>query len=290
MCFRHHASSRRVKETRITRLLIRDGDVATGGESTWEDNNTPLNALKRFVEDIGHLVFKVLSGNEGVEEVDSILALEGNDLAAGTANVVVDSNAFPMMVNRRWSWNGTNIKEDTDIGLEDGSESVEEPAVRVDFPLIFLFETEDNLDGDDTFFGSFDFECGSDGYLGSVLIYVSGYSPLANLQVCLCDTFLVASHGSDDTQRPGVHICATVADNANYNFLPAFLTPGLNPVPLTQMSKVFDDTMHRSREEFFVLVVHRHNNQEFGTVRRIPMDLPESEPIVLKIVGITGSS
>jgi hypothetical protein len=54
------------------------------------------------------------------------------------------------------------------------------------------------------------------------------------------------------TERPGVHLCATVADDANYNFLPAFLTPG----PAYTDGQDFDDTMHRSREEFFVLVVH----------------------------------
>jgi len=47
------------------------------------------------------------------------------------------------MVSRRGPWHGTDIKEDTDIGLEDGTESIEEPAMRVDLLLILLFETND---------------------------------------------------------------------------------------------------------------------------------------------------
>ena len=124
---------------------------------------------------------------------------------------------------------------------------------------------------------------GINGDLGGVLVYVSGYSSLADL--CLCDAFLVAPHDSEDTESPRVHFCTTVANDADYEFLPAVLAPGLTPVPLTQMCNVFDYTVHRSREEFFVLVVHGHNNEEHGTARRIVMDLSESEPIVLEIVG-----
>lgn len=40
-------------------------------------------------------------------------------------------------------WHGADIEEDTDIGLEDGTKRVEEPAVRVDLLLVFLFETEE---------------------------------------------------------------------------------------------------------------------------------------------------
>ena len=55
------------------------------------------------------------------------------------------------------------------------------------------------------------------------------------------------------------------------------------------MRNVSDDTMHGSREEFFVLVIHRHNDEEFGTAGRVVMDLSEGEPIILEIVGIAGS-
>jgi hypothetical protein len=43
-------------------------------------------------------VFEILSGDEGVEEVDSIFAFEGYDFAAGSADVGVDVEGFPEVV------------------------------------------------------------------------------------------------------------------------------------------------------------------------------------------------
>ena len=50
------------------------------------------------------------------------------------------------MVYRRGAGHGTDVKEDAEIGLEDGSDSTEEPTVRVNLLLIFLVEAEDDLD------------------------------------------------------------------------------------------------------------------------------------------------
>lgn len=66
------------------------------------------------------------------------------------------------MIDRRRAGHGADVEEDADVGLEDGSEGVEEPAVGVDLLLVFLFEAEDDLDGDDAFFGAFDFVGGRD--------------------------------------------------------------------------------------------------------------------------------
>jgi hypothetical protein len=49
---------------------------------------------------------------------------------------------------------------------------------------------------------------------------------------------------------------------------------------------VFDDTVHRSGEQLVVLVVHGHDNEEFGTSSRFVMDLSEGEAVILEIVGI----
>ena len=58
---------------------------------------------------LDHLVFKFLSGNERVEEVDAIFPLEGNDLAACAANVGVDIECLLKMIDGRgpWQWHGT---------------------------------------------------------------------------------------------------------------------------------------------------------------------------------------
>lgn len=40
---------------------------------------------------------------------------------------------------------GTGVDEDADVGIKDTTESLEEPAVRIDLLLIAFFETEDHL-------------------------------------------------------------------------------------------------------------------------------------------------
>jgi len=67
------------------------------------------------------------------------------------------------MVYRRRTRHSTHVEEHTNVGLEDGAESVEEPSMRIDFLLVFLFEAKDDLDGYDAFFCAFDFEVGGDG-------------------------------------------------------------------------------------------------------------------------------
>jgi hypothetical protein len=69
------------------------------------------------------------------------------------------------MIDTRWTWHGTHIQENTDVWFEDGTKSVEEPSMGVDFLLIFFFETKDDLNRDDPLFGSFDFQAGIDGDL-----------------------------------------------------------------------------------------------------------------------------
>lgn len=49
---------------------------------------------------------------------------------------------------------GAAVEEDADVGLEDGAEGLEKPAMGVDFLLILLFETEDHLTWHDALFGT----------------------------------------------------------------------------------------------------------------------------------------
>ena len=69
------------------------------------------------------------------------------------------------MIDTRWTWHSTRIQENTNVGFENGTESVEEPSMGIDFFLVFFFETEDDLNRDDSLFRSFDFQVGIDGDL-----------------------------------------------------------------------------------------------------------------------------
>ena len=101
-------------------------------------------------------------------------------------------------------------------------------------------------------------------------------------------TLLVRAHRGDDAQSARVDLPSAITNNTDYDFLPAILTPGLTPVPFTEMGDVFDDTMHSAAEEFLVLVVHGHDDEEFCTARGVVVDLSESEARVFEIVWVAG--
>jgi len=58
------------------------------------------NALEGLIEDVGHFVFEILSGDE---RLTSYLSFERYDLAAGSADVGVDVEGFLEVVHRCWT-------------------------------------------------------------------------------------------------------------------------------------------------------------------------------------------
>jgi len=79
--------------------VVLEGDVAVGAESAGEDGDVPKDGFERFIEDVGHFVLEILSGDEGVEEVDSIVPFESYDFTTCSADVGVDVEGFPEMVD-----------------------------------------------------------------------------------------------------------------------------------------------------------------------------------------------
>ncbi|RUS16119.1 hypothetical protein BC938DRAFT_476698 [Jimgerdemannia flammicorona] len=104
-----------------------------------EDGDISKYGLERFVENVGHLVLKVLGGDKRGNEVDAAGAGHGADLAAGSANVVVDVEGFPEVINGSTARAGADVEEDADVRLENRAEGVKEPAVGVDLLLILFF-------------------------------------------------------------------------------------------------------------------------------------------------------
>lgn len=125
-----HLLSQKVLVQRTLSLgVVLQGDVPVCAESTRQHCDIPKYALQRFIQDIGHLVLEVLCCNKRIQEVLSILALECHNLSASTADVGIDIKCFPEMVYGSGSGHRSNVEQYTDIGLEDGPKSVEEPAV-----------------------------------------------------------------------------------------------------------------------------------------------------------------
>ena len=75
--------------------------------------------------------------------------------------------------------------------------------------LVFFFEAEDELDGDDPFFGAFDFHGGCYGYLGGVFVDVGCYGVVSDfvLRVCVFSWInrRVSEEWSPYRHLPGMH-------------------------------------------------------------------------------------
>ena len=101
------------------------------------------------------------------------------------------------------------------------------------------------------------------------------------------NAFLIRAYGRDHAKGTRVDLLPTVSDDADHHFLPTVFTPGLAAIPLTQISNVLHDTMHRPRKQAVILVVHGHDDEQLRSTRRIIMHLTEGEAIILKVVRVT---
>ena len=82
--------------------------------------------------------------------------------------------------------------------------------------------------------------------LSSILVYVCGHS--LTIDDVGRNAFLIRAYGCDDAKRTRVDLLPTVADDADHHFLPTVFAPGLAAIPLTQISNVLHDAMHRPRK------------------------------------------
>jgi len=104
-----------------------------------------------------HFVFKILRRDEGIYQVVSVLALQSDNFAACAADLWIDVEGFPEVVDRCGAGHHTDVEQNTYVGLQYWTEGVEEPAMRIDFILVLLFEAEDDLNRADALLGAFDF-------------------------------------------------------------------------------------------------------------------------------------
>ncbi len=133
--------------------------------------------IQRFVEDVGHLVLKVLSSHcdvkqkvkkkegicernwrqtERVYELLPVCAFEGDNFTASATDIGVDVERLPEMINRARTRLCTDIEQDANIGLENRAKGVKEPTMGIDLLLVFLLETKDDLHGNNAFLRSFE--------------------------------------------------------------------------------------------------------------------------------------
>jgi hypothetical protein len=83
-----------------------------------QHRDIPKDTLKRLVEDIAHLVLKVLRRDERVDEVSPKHALERDNLAARAADRRIDVERFPQVIDAVGTGLRADVEEDTDAAGE----------------------------------------------------------------------------------------------------------------------------------------------------------------------------
>src|ERR1700737_2895660 len=106
--------------------------VSVCRECTWQDRDESKDTFEGFIENITHLVLEILGCDEGIQEIPSIGSFHGDDFTTGACDVGIKIESFPEMVEGFSTGTGTTIEKDADIGLEDRTEGLEEPTMRVD--------------------------------------------------------------------------------------------------------------------------------------------------------------
>jgi hypothetical protein len=101
---------------------------------------------------------------ERVQELRPVFAFDDDDFTAGTAHIRVNVEHLPEMINRAETRCGTDVEEDTNVGLKNRAKCIEEPAVRVDPILGFLLQAKNDLRGDNTSLRTFYLVRRGDGY------------------------------------------------------------------------------------------------------------------------------
>jgi len=167
--------------------------------------------------------------------------------------------ALPEFVNRCSCGLGAYVQKNANVGLDERSKSIEEPAVRVEFLLVLLFKAEDDLDGNAA---SGDFASLADDNLRGVLEDMCG-DVFASNRV-FRNSFLIATHQRQNVKSPLINFVSSVADYTNDDLLPTFIAPGLALRSTAQMGNVLNHRVHRLDEQDFVFVVHGHDDEELS--------------------------
>lgn len=126
-------------------LVVLQSHIAVRREGTGQDGNEAKGGLERLVEDVTHLVLKVLSGDERVDEVLAARAQHGLDFTAGAGAHGFEIEGLPQMVNGATAGLGTSVDKHADIGIQNAPKGLEEPTMRVDLLLVLFLEAEQHL-------------------------------------------------------------------------------------------------------------------------------------------------
>ena len=62
-----------------------------------------------------------------IQKLLSVFILEGEEFTASTADIRVDVECLPQMINRAETRHGTDVKENANVGSKNGPKRIKEP-------------------------------------------------------------------------------------------------------------------------------------------------------------------
>lgn len=83
-----------------------------------------------------------MTGDKWVEKMDARWASHGTDFTTGPTDICMEIKCLPEAIDGLRSWSCADIKQHTDIGLDNRTECLEEPSMRIDFTLILFLDTK----------------------------------------------------------------------------------------------------------------------------------------------------
>ena len=122
-----------------------DGAESVSGKGTGQHTDVSKSTFKRFVENVGDLVLKILDCHQRVDQILPTFAKLDVDFTTSASQILVIVEAFPEREEGFVTRLGAGINENADLRVEDTAKRSEKPSVRVDFLAVLLFETEQHL-------------------------------------------------------------------------------------------------------------------------------------------------
>ena len=84
----HHLFTQEILLQRsVSHSIVLECNIPVGRKRARQHSDIPKDALEGLIQDVAHLVLKVLRRNERIDEVDAKFAREGNNLATRAADV-----------------------------------------------------------------------------------------------------------------------------------------------------------------------------------------------------------
>ncbi|KAI6748967.1 hypothetical protein HG531_007914 [Fusarium graminearum] len=258
-----------------------------------ETQNTILSQEHRLVENVGDLVLEVLDSNEGVEQLLAALTQHGVNFTTSTTKILVVVETLPKSKERSGTGLGTRIKQNTHLRVQDTTEGVEQPSMRVDLLGVLLLQTEDHLNWWQVLgtlvCRSDELLVGGDGKLGGVFEDVG--NGLLAVDILLDDTILVNTYGGKYIKGVLVSLINTVENQADNDLLPsrATLVPESRLLQVDDIADVLHSVMQGSGKQNLVFVIVCNGNKQLSVsvVHARPQIVTVLEG---EVVGITCGS